>query len=268
MSTSCICFFRLALILLPFAASAADLPKELLVDGKPLDPLCFENVSADEWLDVHKCQPIDIIKEPALSTDWAKGKIGYNYHSKDDESVSGSYSYYEYLGQWNGAPVIMTYSSGGGSGQFTSLLSFEREGDKIRVLQGFALGDRCNGGVVNAKIEKGRLSYGQWITPYDFLQLADDNPNDMQPYDDLESSAASCYGIARYIDGDAVGITLESQGNEAGTDQKDWTEKFPHQACFNQLYRSYLTKGKKELTLQELKGFTGEFNRLCSKAGE
>lgn len=266
MSTSCISFYSaLLLAWIPaFAgmtdAFAADLPPELQNNGAPLEPLCFEEVSADEWLDVNACVKNQIVKLPARAEDsWAADKIGYQYKYKEDKSDATSYSYYKHIGQWNSLPVVLSYSSGGGSGQFTSLMSIERNVGKMRVLQGFAAGDRCNGGIYDAKISLGTLYYGQNITPIDFLQLAEDNPNDLQPYDDLEASAASCFGVAKFEDEKFVGVTLTSDA----ADQKDWTAQYKYQSCFNRLYRELLAKGKKELSVSELKEFTAQFNEEC-----
>ena len=270
MSISCTDFYKLLAAFFLLGASAAYgadpvLPKELLQDNKPVSPLCFESISADEWQDVTKCGQADIIAQPGLPNDFFNGKIGYQYRFKEDTQAGSTmpYSYYEYVGQWNSSPVVASYTSGGGSGNFTSLMSIEREGNKIRVLQGFGGGDRCNGGITDIRIENGALHYGQWVTPIDFLQLADDNPAELQPYEALEASAASCFGVANYEDGKFVGITLKSTNDETGNDRTGWSEQFTHQICFNKIYRSYLTQNKKDLSIQALKEFTGEFNRLC-----
>lgn len=235
------------------------IPQELMMDGQPIDPRCFEAVSADEWVDITRCSDAKIVKLPASADPFWTDKTGYNYRYQEDKSDATSYSYYQYIGMWNGAPVVVSYSSGGGTGQFTSLVSIERNGSKIRVLQGFGAGDRCNGGIVDVKIAGGTLHYGQNMTPIDFLQIAEDNPRDLQPYDDLEASAASCFGIARFEDEKFVGVSLQplpaAQGGVATS--------YKYQDCFNKLYLAQLAKGKKELTVVELKEFTGEFNQVC-----
>lgn len=234
------------------------LPSELMLDGQPIDPLCFEAVSADEWVDISKCSDAKIIKLPAESDGFAADKVGYRYRYQEDKSDAVSYSYYQYIGSWNGAPVVLSYGSGGGTGQFTSLISIERNGNKIRVLQGFGAGDRCNGGIVDAKISLGTLYYGQNMTPIDFLQIADDNPQGLQPYDDLEASASSCFGIARFEDEKFVGVTLQDvpKSNDTSTTYK-------YQSCFNRLFHDQLAKGKKELSVSALKEFTAQFNQVC-----
>lgn len=247
--------------MLPAAAYAAPpaLPPELMNNGQPIDPLCFESVSADEWLDINECAKGDIVKVPGQLGLWADDKIGYTYRYKEDSSDATSYSYYQYVGQYNGSPVILSFSSGGGTGQFSSLMSIERNASKIRVLQGYAAGDRCNGGVVDAKIGTfGTLQYGQNMTPIDFLQLAEEN-TDLQPYEDLEASAASCFGIARFENEKFTGVSLSAiprAEQQAGITYK-------YQDCFNKLFITYLANGKKELSVSELKEFTGEFNKVC-----
>ncbi len=242
---------------------SATLPEELMFNGKPIDPLCFEAVSADEWLDVSKCSGDDIVKTEGLPSDKFTGKIGYQYHFKDVDSSVVAYSYYDYIGSWNGSPVLLTHANGGGTGHFSALISVERNANKIRVLQGFAAGDRCNGGITDVKLEQGTLAYGQWISPFDFLQIVDDNPAELRAYDDLDASAASCYGIAYYKDGELMSISLEKDGENAPSELAETSEKSPYQTCFNELYSAYLRQGKKDLSIQQLKEFTGEFNRLC-----
>ncbi len=248
---------QLSQLLQPLAPTS--LPSELMLDGQPVEALCFEDVSADEWLDLRACVPAEITKLPAEANEWAVGKNGYQYRYREDKSDAVSYSYYDYIGMWNGSPVVVSYASGGGTGQFTSLLSIERNADKIRVLQGFGAGDRCNGGIVDAKISFGTLHYGQNMTPIDFLQLADDNPSGLQPYDDLEASAASCFGVARFEDDKFVGVSLLP----LSTEQLSANVMYKYQGCFNTLYKALLEKGKKELSASELKEFTGEFNQVC-----
>ncbi|MDX2073855.1 MAG: hypothetical protein SFX19_05760 [Alphaproteobacteria bacterium] len=238
---------------------AAELPPEMIYDGKPIDALCFEAVSADEWVDISTCAKRTIIPLPDKAEAWTADKIGYYYRYKEDASDAVSYSYYQYVGQWNGAAVVVSYGSGGGTGQFTSLVSIERNARNIRVLQGFGAGDRCNGGIVDAKLSFGTLSYGQNMTPIDFLQIAGDNPHDLQPYDDLEASAASCFGVARFEDEKFVGVTLADAPQPA-----DPATSYKYQECFNRLFRAAREKGKKELSVSELKEFTGEFNAVCA----
>ena len=256
-----------AMCLLSTPAYALDsLPPELMHNGQPIDPLCFEAVSADEWLPLGGCVDEGIVMLDTLPEGaQAMGDIGYYYRYREDTSQTSAlpYSFYRYIGQWNGAPVLLTQTSGGGTGKFSALMSIERTGNTIRVLQGFAAGDRCNGGIEDVRLEAGTLYYSQWLVPYDFLQIAEDNPGDLQPYQDLEASAASCVARARYKDGELAGVALESTPDTAEQDLPGWAEKYPYQSCFNNLYRAYLTQGKKELSIQQLKEFTGEFNRLC-----
>ncbi len=241
------------------AQAEVTLPPELMFNAAPIDALCFEKISADEWVDVSTCVPKEIEKiTAAVSEPWMADKIGYSYRYKADKSDAASYSYYQYVGQWNGSPVVVSYGSGGGTGQFTSLTSIERNASKMRVLQGFGGGDRCNGGIVDATISFGTLHYGQNMTPIDFLQIADDNPHDLQPYEDLEASAASCFGVARFDDDKFTGVALaEMPKPQTGG------ATYKYQECFNRLYRGMLEKGKKELSVSELKEFTGEFNQVC-----
>ena len=239
---------------------AAAIPPELTFNNAPIEALCFEKVSADEWVDLGSCVSKEIEKLPANPADtWTADKIGYHYRYKEDASDAVSYSYYHYIGQWNGTPVVVSYGSGGGTGQFSSLMSIDRNANKVRVLQGFAAGDRCNGGVVNARIEWGTLHYGQHMTPIDFLQIAEDNPNDVQPYEDLEASATSCYGVAHFEDEKFTGVTLQ----DIPADTPENATMYKYQPCFNRLYRGLLSAGKKELSVTELNEFTGQFNQVC-----
>jgi len=253
------CRFFAASLLFAGAAHAADLPPELMNNGAPIDALCFESVSTDEWLDINNCSKGEVVKVPSTLGAWADDKIGYSYRYKEDSSDAVSYSYYQYIGTQDGSPVVLSYSSGGGTGQFSSLVSIERNASKIRVRQGFAAGDRCNGGITGAKISTfGNLSYDQNMTPIDFLQLAEDNPNDVQPYEDLEASASSCYGIAHFSGGNFEGITLQElpKLEEGGIQYK-------YQDCFNKLFIAEWAQGNKEMSVEELKKFTGLFNETC-----
>jgi hypothetical protein len=255
------------LALSAFCASQAlavsmPLPTELMLDGKPVDPYCMEHFFGDssrfEPVNLRDCGLDMILPNEAAHVD-EQGSYGYEYSYKESgEGLTRSYIFYRYIGQRHGLPVLLLNESGGGSGRFSALVAVQRDGDTLKLAEEIASGDRCNGGV-EAKMEVETLQFTQNITPYDFVALAGDNPHNLSAYDDLESSASSCFGQAHYAEGKLVSISLTGSGE----DLEGWTDRIPYQPCFNRLYREYVQQGKMTLSKDELKEFTHNFNTTC-----
>jgi hypothetical protein len=243
-------------------AADTELPPELQVDGLPTEPYCMEHFFGDgsrfEPVELRNCGMDAILPTEAAHLD-EKGNYGYEYSYADSgEGLSRSYIYYRYLGRRQGLPVLFLSESGGGSGQFTAIVTVKREGDTLKLAEEIASGDRCNGGL-DASMQGDELNYTQNITPYDFIKITDDNPHNLNAYDDLEASASSCFGAATYSNGKLAHVTLTADGE----DMEGWTDRLPYQPCFNGIYREYLQQGKTVLDMEALKAFTHKFNTTC-----
>ncbi len=241
-------------------------PKELLYKGQPVDPICFEG--NEKTVSLNKCsiQSQTDMQVSGQDKEFLKKNFyGYNYHSKDNENVQ-SYSYYKVIGKFKNSFVIYHISSGGGSGVFTSLNLIKREGDKL-IIEGLGSGDRCNSGLEdNARLQGGILSYTVNINPFDYLQIAKQNPHNLKAYDDLAACAACCQGVANFArdlrdpnqSEKFISIDLGKNIEEVSNNTQG-----KYQECFNKLLANYMKEGKYKMNVLELKSFTNEFNSQC-----
>lgn len=249
------------------------LPPEMRFNGQPIDPLCVELPLGEDPLLVgpvvlDQCRKDNVIvpAQASLQPD-AQGWIGYHYgYSSDDvadaEPSMAAFSKYRYIGAYNGQQIILSAQGGGGSGVFTALSAFERVGNALIRVQDYALGDRCNNGVADARIENGALVYEVNLTPPDILGLAGLEKK-MIPYQDLENSAASCFATAQYKDGQFHAVRLNP---DAFQDRLGWTGNYKYQACFNSLGRSMIESRMVFLTQRYLQRLSQAFIDACLSA--
>lgn len=115
-------------------------------------------------------------KQHASDPQYHGGLAGYQaiYHENDTTGTHGFYGYH-LLGQTSsGIYVLNTYTSGGGSGVFTSLLLLKLDHAEVLTLQGketytrlsyvgnITGGDRCYDGLTDIQLEKNILSFKQY----------------------------------------------------------------------------------------------------------
>lgn len=257
-----------------FAAVPDNFPSALLYQDQPIDPLCFyqpESNQSTVYLD--KCG-LKIMPNQKISNHNAKlikeGYVGADYVSEDakgNTTYSAGYSYYKVIGKVGDNYVISTINSGGGSGEFAAVLLVKRTGDRL-VLNGLAGGDRCNGGIASAKIEKSKLIYTVNMTPYDFLALAKQNPHNLTAYQDLAACAACCVATATFVRDLAIEgsqaklISVRLNEDYSGFAQANASNA---QACFDELVDEYIDTEKRNLTPEQLKQFVTEFNQRCEE---
>jgi len=245
----------LAWIVSPLAADAAtqNIPPSLYqVDGKPVPSSCLAGLSRDgdqDKVDLTHCGDPSV--KPKTQPD---GMVGY-------DDPKGGYFYYRYLGKADGLDVLYMEYSGGGTGHFTALIGITRNGQTLAPKHVYAGGDRCNGGLSDAALANGRLTFNQAITPYDLIALGDPGSKP-EAYKDLEASASSCIGQSHMVGDDKhwTGVALDDDGR---TDQKGWTEQYRYQSCFNMLYRETFAQHRTELDRDGVKAFAASFAKRC-----
>lgn len=250
------------------------------IDGAPFDPICFATQmsmeSELEHIDLNACESAEIIPGEPFNNDDGTHGITYRY-AEEEENGGMSMPYVAY----NAIPpaniddpefsIVVTWS-GGGTGQFSTLYKMRRENDFLLVQNTYAGGDRCNGGIGSAGLdEKGRLSYGINITPYDMLVLGGD-PNravldTVEPYDDLDACAACCYGQAHFTEDDFNGITLsESLGEWLDGKYADGEQPSPEQekqACFDTIIGAEYDAGKTSYSVKEWEDLIRKIEGVC-----
>lgn len=252
-----------------FAAAPPNFPKDLLYQDKPIDGLCFyqsENPSAE--IPLSKCGLNAGTDQKATGQNQsmlAKGFVGYDYNTFTDGKKSplpDAYSYYKVLGSKDNVYILYALNNTGGTGQFTNIFLVRRDGDSIRV-SSIAAGDRCNQGIADAQVSNQQLSYTIYITPADFLSLANDNPFNLKPYDDLDACASCCIAQAAFqidLKGTEVNPQLVAVNIAEPSGQE---EQSSFQTCFNNLVSDYQKQGKLHLNEQQFDEFVRTFNQEC-----
>ncbi|WP_404382628.1 hypothetical protein [Caenispirillum salinarum] len=247
----------------PAPAVAADaVPPDLMHDGAPLDPLCFDSWMDAPTVDVTTCGEADHIIPVERGANAEAGWHGYTYRLADlpeDAGIRGWVAW-RYLGETEAGHVVETYHHGGGSGQFTDVQTVRRDGDRLHLVETHMGGDRCNGGVAAAAVAGGTVAGSVNITPYDLLALAlgeQDVP--FEAYDDIASCAICCVGKATFVGDDLAWVTLDPlEGGFAGPDDSGTP-----QACLDSLLRD----SHRSLTAPELARLGRDVLARCAGGG-
>jgi len=237
--------------------------------GKPIDPGCFERLLGPDRDD--KPVQLDDCENPSR-------KISNDYRTKPDDRGFYGFEYnrdegfpfmsYKPVGELkDGTFIVLFTESTGGTGMFDILAAFRRVGDKgLEVTDVIRGGDRCNGGIPDAGMKNGVLTHEIFLTPPDILAVADMHQG-IEPYKDLEASAASCYAIAKYEGDTLTGVRLlnDTAPFEDMIDP-EWLAQYTYQACFNQYYWDYIRQGEPvDMTLDQVKIFAKGFRKTCMK---
>ena len=113
-------------------------------------------------------------------------------------------------------------------------------------------------------MKDGILSYGLYMTPGDFPSIAYGDDQGLVAYEDLESSALSCFAVARYKDAKLDEIELLPDAFKQ--DQEDWTSNYTRQPCMNDHLRKTVKGGKSHFSLDEFKALMDGFMQTCKKS--
>ncbi len=245
----------------PDANGVNGAPRILKTDlGLEVSPLCFEQLfgidGPKDPVDVTTCESKSGYKNIKTGIDEGRYRSLYEFPSEPDMPAETGFSSYELLGETKAGLAVETYSETGGTGRFSSLILVTLVGNTLSLVDQIAGGDRCNGGLTEAKVENGELIYSLNATPGDFPSLAWGQDKGIKAYEDLEASAMSCFATVTYKGKDVQRISFNP---EAGKQGEDWTSQYPMQACFNKEF----SKTKPELSAPEFKNFMDGFYAAC-----
>lgn len=266
--------------------SSSAFPPELLLNGQPIDPLCFEKSNSMESgmgdIALQNCADGFVVKEYFSKGPYDRGAV-FTYEGDEDFAGMGTpYMQYRYAGidenmtiipakEADGRfPVLLNWS-GGGTGHFSNLLWLKREGNVLKPLQGVTGGDRCNGGVVEALMNKdGQLQYAVNITPYDMVMLGGDAERpfmqSVKAFEDLDACAACCTGTAHFTGDEFTGVKLQD-GLKDYLSGRDYADPVPpeqeKQACFDRLLVLQAESGQMEFTPDNWETFIREVEHVC-----
>ncbi len=249
------------------AISYASVPKDLMLNNKPIDALCFFNMEGNsKTINLNNCGRSKykyVIKgqNTMLSK---KGFIGYVWQDPSLNGATEGYSYYKIFNAGNHHFWLYTVNSGGGSGEFTAIQLIERKNANTLETQAITGGDRCNGGLQNVSETKHQLTYSVNLTAYDFMELAKNHNPSLKAYDDLAACAVCCVAKAVY----AIGVDSKPQLQHIVLGNLKNAEEMPNQgkqqACFNKLLAAYAKSGKTHFKQNTLNEFVNKFNQTCN----
>ena len=181
------------------------------------------------------------------------------------------YAQYTYVGEKDGGHVISAVWNTGGTGFFSGLMILERKDAEFNIIETIAGGDRCNGGIYQARIdESGEIIYQQNITPYDMVILGGDPDRpfleSVKAYDDLDACAACCYGTAEYKGEtlNAINITPGiAEGLAAERTYAEGDAAREKQICFDNRLRLRLEDGIMRYDISGWEIFISEVEHVC-----
>lgn len=238
----------------PVHAAEHAFPPEMLFEGNPIDPTCvyaaFSNKrdgginlksSCDEIKRLQATDEGTAVTQSDLRVR-PNNTLGYDY---DLGNGTHGYFFYQYIGKTAEGLVLNTSYGSGGSGSNSDLGVYARVGDTLRKIRHIAGGDRCLGGVIEARIEGTQLLYSHYVTP---LGLYKKYMPDADYRRDLPNGTINCAATIRMKDNDTESVELI---NDALT--TDWF-KAENMAKFIL---------KKTLSDREAKDFIQEFAKTC-----
>jgi hypothetical protein len=215
---------------------AADLPAALTYRGAPLDPYCLADFHEEPTVALAECTAdpaiVRLKAEAPLAAD-AKGWIGYAFKYADMADLPPrAWAAWRYLGEVDRGLVVETLFSGGGTGWFSAVHLVRREeGDRLRIVDTLAGGDRCNGGIEGAAVVAGRVVTASRMTPDDLMAWALEQAGGPLPEDTgLAFCAICCVATATYVDSEPAWVAMGplTEGFAQAEDDQP-------QACFDAL---------------------------------
>ncbi len=262
--------FVVAALLLPSAALAAEWPSELMVNGARIAPTCIDELvtTSDpdgEGVSLTECTAAaaqyEEVKDKAAP---AQGFVGWHYRDKDGNE---RYSYSNYLGRFRGGFVLYSMWNGGGAAEFTDISIIKRKGDKLMLHREVAAGDRCNAGITEAWMERGKLFYKINMTPYDIVAYAD-SKTALKASDDLVSTPTSCFAVATFThthENQPVLqlVTLNQDYAPDMLSDAGWTRDFRYQTCFNKQFLDTVNTGNVSLDKKAIGTWVQGFYEAC-----
>ena len=240
------------------------LPDALVVEGMPVDPVCFNILGGEENTSVTLTQCAETYNYKDVAQEVTEdGYISSVFRYSDDPADAPlALVRYKYLGETDRGYNILVESASGGTGQFSSVYIVGENGAELEILDTIAGGDRCNGGIESASVVEGNLVFNQYVTPFDFLDLADSNPYGLKAYQDLDACAVCCYGVARYNQDGFKGISVTVEGDFLAKDE-DAPER-GLQNCFDKVLKTRMDIGQAEMPTEVVQSFVQEFHDACT----
>lgn len=248
-------------------------PNELLYQGAPIPPGCFSLMGRQ-----NKNHVYDLRECSSKNDDWMlvrndfmdqKGFYGGNWqypaYDKKDALREG-FAFYKAWPAGESRYWVLNYENNGGSGDFSVISLVTRIDEHHIKIESVDGGDRCNGGIHldEPEITPEGLHYTSYMTPGDFLEIAETNPKNLRAYRDLEACAVCCTAKMEHNVDTRLNISFRSielvPEENAGNIKSD----YPYQDCFNKIKAKWIGQGKSRLSnMNMVRQFMNEFNAIC-----
>ncbi len=148
-----------------------------------------------------------------------------------------------------------------------NILLLQKSGNWLGLVRAWNEGSACNGGIMAQRMEGDEFFYSRELTPVDLLDLAIlDRRLEINPNDDLEDTATSCFAAANYVYSliqdreDLVSVRLY---DEPIVDEKGRTDRYRYQSCFNRIANAYIAEGRTALSPKDVDEFAARFRDEC-----
>lgn len=258
-------------LLLPTTTLAAEWPKELMYNGQRIAPTCIDELVTSSTPDgagvsLEECTAAmsQFEEDKSDATPPQQDFYGWRFHDKE---FGNRYSFTKYLGRFRGGFVLYSIWSGGGTGKFTDISIVKRKGNTLLLHREVAAGDRCNGGVTEAWMERGKLFYKINLTPYDIV-TAVDTATTLKASDDLQSTPTSCFATATFTHTNENQpvlqvVTLNQEYPSDMLSDSGWIRDFSYQTCFNKQFLDALTAGNISMDKKALSAWVQGFYEAC-----
>ena len=233
--------------------------------GDPVDPRCFLYGQESGTVALQACTGDTVRNKDypvagPVEIDAERG-IGYTFTCEAEEGqvCDAGLSFYKVLGQMDNDFFVKFDNSGGGTGRFSQIRRVRLDNGVLRTEEIIAGGDRCNGGIAKAEMKGNSLSYSQFLTPFDLVELSGGNAQaKFEAYDDIQACAVCCVAEANYTNGELQTVTLTQDPAES---PKDLDNK--NQCFFTSYGESYKQMGV-SLDAIKLRDLGQKFSDRCA----
>ena len=259
------CLLLMLLVAKPLAAqqivTGSAAARQFLYKGKAVHPFCVdfpqEGSSRPTPVSLDKCSDTRVV--PKSHPDGFEAEYP---REEGDFSVSfPAYNSYTVLGKKGDRFLIVSDSSGGGSGQFSNLFWVRLTDNEIAVVKDETGGDRCAGRISGYATERRAVRFDVDTPAAEIIRLTEAKI-DSSVTDRLQSGYADCNGAAHYRY-DLATEKIELVSVEPNVpDAPDAAANDP-QACYDRFVRQYNKNKQKALKPAELKEFGRAFVTMC-----
>lgn len=271
----------LFLLALPAHAETSSKPQIYDQGGAPVDPLCFLSNFGTEDAPVYPTKNceweglVSVGEEAPLPPEYVSTYYEDHFFDPetDETSVSRGFIGYRAIGQveidGGSYLAVVLIENGGGFGTFSSLMLLDMVYDEENEQRVFPLhktlayGDRCMGGIADARIdeENGDLIYEVNTTMADIFLLSGDPERDTlksDAYKSLPTCAPCCYAVAAFSPKELRGVNFipSRMKPEEGSDSKAAT-------CVENMVKLNEDHGNHYFDAEDFGHFIRELEHVC-----